>query len=593
MKDVCGKDRQPGKVLVLGDDTRSFLTVVRSLGRKGIEVHAAPPSFSTPALASKYVRHIHRLPYYMGDGAAWLAAVESLLTREKFDLVIPCDDRFFIPFQLHQTRLGRHARITCLNSVAFEAFYDKSKTRELAASCGVPIARGRKLRSAADAPLVFREYSPPYFLKAVSSYLAGNLYSRNKVLRFDSKRTLSKHILTLDFESAYIVEEQFEGIGVGLGVLASDGRILQAFQYRRVHEPPSGGGSSYRASMEAGSDIRLACSRMLEAVNFTGVAMFEFRYNPVTKAWILIEVNGRFWGGLPLAVAAGVDFPHLLYRLMVHGEEAPQADYKTGFFARNLINDFYCNIQELGEIKKKKGFLPFLGLLLSRLGEFRRLFVGAEALDTFVRDDPRPGIQELREFMAYASGRLPGVKPVSGWLTRRRARKAVREMRSAATGPLKLAFVCYGNICRSPFAGMLFGKRMQEFRSAGNRMIDITVFSAGVRPVKGRSPPAEAIQASQKWGLDLGAHRSDFLDDGAADSADLIIAFDHNNVKSIRERHPDITAPVILLAALPAQPCGPLEIEDPYGGDLARFERIYDQIARGVDALMEMVSRER
>ena len=589
MNDLHEREHPSGKVLVLGDDTRSFLTVVRSLGRKGLEVHVAPLSFSTPALASRYVRRVHRLPYYTGDGASWLTAVENLLIHEKFDLVIPCDDRFFIPFQLHQARLGRQARITCINRAAFEAFYDKSKTRELAASCGVPIARGRELRSADDAPLVFREFSPPYFLKAVSSYQAGNLYSRNKVLRFDSKRTLSKHIKTMDFASAYIVEEQFEGIGVGLGVLASEGKILQAFQYRRVHEPPSGGGSSYRASMAAGADIHLACGRMLEAVNFTGVAMFEFRYNPVTKAWILIEVNGRFWGGLPLAVAAGVDFPYHLYRLTVHGEKAPQADYKTDFFARNLINDFYCTMQELSEVKNE-GLLAFLGLLLTRLGEFWRLPFGAEALDTLVRDDPRPGFQEIGEFVAYASGRLPGVKPVKDWLTRRRARKAVHDVRSAARGPLKVAFVCYGNICRSPFAGLLFEKRLRKFQSDGHKMIDIQAFSAGVYPVKGRASPGNAIEASRKWGLDLGGRRSNFLDDEDAGGADLIIAFDENNVKSIRERHPDITAPVILLGALSGPRRTPLQIEDPYGGDLARFVQIYDQIARGVDALLEMVS---
>ena len=39
-----------GKALVMGDATRGFLATVRSLGRKGIEVHAAPFDFRAPAL---------------------------------------------------------------------------------------------------------------------------------------------------------------------------------------------------------------------------------------------------------------------------------------------------------------------------------------------------------------------------------------------------------------------------------------------------------------------------------------------------------------------------------------------------------------
>ena len=40
------------KVLVLGDDMRIFLSIVRSLGRAGKEVHAVPLNWQSPALNS-------------------------------------------------------------------------------------------------------------------------------------------------------------------------------------------------------------------------------------------------------------------------------------------------------------------------------------------------------------------------------------------------------------------------------------------------------------------------------------------------------------------------------------------------------------
>ncbi len=43
-----------GKVLVLGEDTRSFLAVIRSLGRAGLSVHTAWCPLNSPALRSKY-----------------------------------------------------------------------------------------------------------------------------------------------------------------------------------------------------------------------------------------------------------------------------------------------------------------------------------------------------------------------------------------------------------------------------------------------------------------------------------------------------------------------------------------------------------
>ncbi|HXP12193.1 MAG TPA: hypothetical protein VN795_00910, partial [Stellaceae bacterium] len=100
------RDERPRKVLVIGDDTRSFLATVRSLAKRGIEVHAAPFDFRAPALKSRYVARIRYLPYYLGDGTEWLAAAEKLFRRERYDLVIPCDERTLLPLHHHRDRLA-------------------------------------------------------------------------------------------------------------------------------------------------------------------------------------------------------------------------------------------------------------------------------------------------------------------------------------------------------------------------------------------------------------------------------------------------------------------------------------------------------
>src|SRR5262249_13389558 len=70
---------EAGKARVLGDDTRSFLAVVRSLGRQGISVHAAPADFRSYALRSRYIAAVHDVPPWMGDGTEWLSSMQSLL----------------------------------------------------------------------------------------------------------------------------------------------------------------------------------------------------------------------------------------------------------------------------------------------------------------------------------------------------------------------------------------------------------------------------------------------------------------------------------------------------------------------------------
>jgi hypothetical protein len=76
---------------VLGSDTRSFLSVIRSLGRGRVQVHVAWHHADTPALRSRYVCAAHVLPPYDEQSEAWKTALIALMRREAFDLVLPCD----------------------------------------------------------------------------------------------------------------------------------------------------------------------------------------------------------------------------------------------------------------------------------------------------------------------------------------------------------------------------------------------------------------------------------------------------------------------------------------------------------------------
>ena len=136
-----------GKALVMGDDTRGFLATVRSLGRKRIEVHAAPADFRSPALASRYIKAVHDLPPWLGDGPEWLAAMRALLQQERFDVVIPCDERNLLPLQRHREELSRLTQLAIPDDPAIDVLFDKHDTRELAARVGVNVAPGRLARA--------------------------------------------------------------------------------------------------------------------------------------------------------------------------------------------------------------------------------------------------------------------------------------------------------------------------------------------------------------------------------------------------------------------------------------------------------------
>jgi predicted ATP-grasp superfamily ATP-dependent carboligase len=65
--------------------------------------------------------------------------------------------------------------------------------------------------------------------------------------------------------------------------------------------------------------------------------MVEYRHDPATGESALMEINGRFWGSLPLAYHAGACFPWLSYRLLGMGETVTQHPYRNGVRCRFMI----------------------------------------------------------------------------------------------------------------------------------------------------------------------------------------------------------------------------------------------------------------
>jgi len=557
-----------GKVLVLGDDTRSFLAVVRSLGRRGIAVHAAPANFRSAALRSRFVAKIHDLPPWIGDGSEWLAAIEVLLRAERFDLVIPCDETTLLPLQHYRNRLTTWARLAIPDDEAINVLFDKHHTRELARQVGVPVAPGRLLRSDDTAEAVLAELGSPVVVKSRCSYSLETLTLRSKVELLGDpallQRTLSERV-----PDETVIEQFFEGQGVGVSLLASGGRVLQAFQHHRVHE--LGGASFYRVSAPLGSDLLAACTAIVANIQYTGLAMFEFKLNK-NSTWILLEINARPWGSMPLPIALGVDFPYRWYRLLTAGEEIPAVSYRVGVFGRNLVPDLRAAVAEARQLSPPAR----IRFAMWRAAELLRPLTRREVHDLLVSDDPRPGLAELAESAMKAWRRTVHLLP--GTLTWKRniARKRVREMLRGDAQKPRILFVCQGNICRSPFAEAVARSRL------GNKII---VSSAGMIPQPGRRTPDLGLKAAAAYGIDLSLHRSAWLTHEMLDAAALVIVFDQTNCTALFNRYPHAKVPVIALG----QFIGLANISDPIDGDLTAFQLVYEQVASGVDELATML----
>ena len=133
--------------------------------------------------------------------------------------------------------------------------------------------------------------------------------------------------------------------------------------------------------------------------------------------------------------------------------------------------------------------------------------------------------------------------------------------------------LCYGNICRSPYAALVLEKRLAGLAQP------VSIRGAGLGFAPGRPSPEVARQIAAGRGVSLDGHRSTYADDALLASADLILIFDDGNAAMLAAR--GIGRPAVSMGAL----AGTKVITDPIGGDAAIFAHCYELIDRATDVV--------
>lgn len=148
--------------------------------------------------------------------------------------------------------------------------------------------------------------------------------------------------------------------------------------------------------------------------------------------------------------------------------------------------------------------------------------------------------------------------------------------------PLRLLFVCMGNICRSPAARAVLRRLVAERGLEG----DVEVDSAGTIRYHAGDPPDPRMQrAGEKRRLVIdGKARQVTLDD--FDRFDLVVALDRQNLEDLERLAGGPRQHVRLLSAF--LPDGrPVDVPDPYWGGERGFDDVLDLLERAAPAILD------
>ncbi len=416
------------RVLVLDGQTNQALVCVRSLGRAGYTVFVASAERRPLAAWSRYCRAHVRLDRETVEG---FAALRAWAQKHGVRVVLPQRERSCVLCNAEREQweaLG--IAVGCGPKDMLLGAFDKGRTLGIAADCGVRIPPTRLPQSLAECHVAADAVGYPCIVKPrFSDFWDGHQFLRDGGAQYvrDPGELEARALACRQGEVWPVIQGIVPGQGKGVFALCDRGEPVAWFGHERLRDVrPSGSGSSLRRSVPLDPRTQEPAARLLAAMAWHGPAMVEFRDDGSSEP-CLMEVNGRFWASLELAVASGVDFPNLWVRLLRGERVAPQADYQIGVTRRWLWGDVKRLLYVLAG--PPPGFAgPYPGILAG-LWEVLGPQPAGTRSETWSPDDRWPAVGEW----------IQGSRELSGVVRTAIVRLLTRTTSPAPTSPPKPA----------------------------------------------------------------------------------------------------------------------------------------------------------
>jgi len=127
--------------------------------------------------------------------------------------------------------------------------------------------------------------------------------------------------------------------------------------------------------------------------------MVEFKQDNRDGSLRLMEINGRFWGSLQLAIDAGVDFPSLAADLAVGARPTPVENYRIGVRTRWFWGDVDAMIALLLRSPARLNLPPSHPGRWRTLAEFLRFWQAGTRYEVARAEDIRPWLLETKRWL--------------------------------------------------------------------------------------------------------------------------------------------------------------------------------------------------
>lgn len=332
---------------------RSSYAAIRSLNRLGLRVATTD---STKFGMGQCSRH----------SQAHYVHVDPQLNPEQFisnisDILKDCNAKFYLPVHdegeivaRYRDRLPKDVVISLADYKSIAFANNKMCTAQLAHELEIPVPRIIHYAKVDELEDKVSNITSTIVIKLCrGSGAKGVFYASSAKETISIVNRLIKNY-DLQPDRYPIVQEKVDGEGWGVSCLYHKGERLAFFTHRRLREKTITGGTSTLRESAHNKIMEEYAFKILNSLDWHGLAMVEFKWNPKTEQAWFIEINPRLWGSIALPIACGVDFPAMAYFAATNRVEKARKmvdDYEDDIVARWYLGDLILSVALLAKMR--------------------------------------------------------------------------------------------------------------------------------------------------------------------------------------------------------------------------------------------------
>lgn len=368
-------------VLLTNAQQRKTLAALRSLATKDIKVIISEDTYFNPAAFSKYCYKFVKSPSPKNSPVEYYEWLFKTIVDYKCDTVFPMDDDTMDIVMKNHIELSTICNIPIPPLKSYILSKDKGKSVEYVKQCGIDCPNTIVMKELESLEKVSKELIYPVIIKPTQSSGSRGIRLVNNSVEFISEYIKIHKIYP------YPIIQEYIGTGFRYDVcllIDKNRELIAAFIQKELrHFPLKMGPSTLQESIYYPELLEMA-TKIMKKLPWYGIIELEFMMDNRDGKLKFMEINPRFWGSLHTSIAAGIDFPYLLFKL-VNGEEVSiKQEYRVGIKGRWLLPGdllhFITNSERLkmnppllsgkkhsvtDDIFSKEDPLPVLGFILA------------------------------------------------------------------------------------------------------------------------------------------------------------------------------------------------------------------------------------